>query len=198
VPGQMSSAQESFDDPRVEVRGIEPPVSCSRSRRDTTSLHLEKLRRTGRCRTVDVPHMKRSLTLLGAKAWSPGLSPSFALASSPRSPSARPRPRKIGAAPWALTMTPIEKGDAPPGFRLDRAALWRARGVTVSQVARESNPAARFWRPSRAPALRDLRKRSERMGRAHQSSQRWRDTVRELPTCARPLASLEGLAPSAS
>ena len=28
-------------------------------------------------------------------------------------------------------MTPVEKGGAPPGFRLDRAALWRARAVTV-------------------------------------------------------------------
>jgi hypothetical protein len=90
-------------------------------------------------------------------AWSPGLSPSCALASSPRSPSARPRPRKIGPAPWALTMKPVEQGGAPPGLLLDGAALWRACGVTVSQAARESNPAARFWRPSRAPALRDLR-----------------------------------------
>ena len=60
----------------VEVRGIEPPFSRSRTERDTTSLHLEKLRRTGRYRTVDVPHMKRSLTLLGAKAWTLVLSPS--------------------------------------------------------------------------------------------------------------------------
>lgn len=29
-------------------------------------------------------------------------------------------------------MTPVEKGGAPPGFRLDRAALWRACAVTVA------------------------------------------------------------------
>src|SRR5512143_1219934 len=84
-------------------------------------------------------------------------------------------------------MKPVEEGCAPPGWRLDGAALWRACGVTGLQAARESNPAARFWRPSRAPALRDLRRNGLRapviaIVVGHH---------RELPTCARA-ASVSG------
>ena len=56
-----------------------------------------------------------------AKAWSPGLSPSCALASSPRSPSARPRPRKqvareLNSASSDLESKPIPDRDLERGL----------------------------------------------------------------------------------
>ena len=66
--------------------------------------------------------MKQLLTLLGAKAWSPGLSPSCALASSSRSPSARPRPhkqaaRELNSASSDLESKPIPDRDLERGLR---------------------------------------------------------------------------------
>ena len=69
-----------------------------------------RLRRERRDRTDRVLHMKQPSPPgdLLAKAWSPGLSPSCALASSPRSPSARPRPREQDAGESNAVTTTLE------------------------------------------------------------------------------------------
>lgn len=92
-----------------------------------------------------------------------------------------------GAAPWVLTMTPVEKGGAPPGFRLDGAALWRACGVNESeQDAGESNAVTSTLeiepRPSRASYERGLRAPVIATVVGHH---------RELPTCTQA-ASVSG------
>lgn len=88
-------------------------------------------------------------------------------------------------------MKPVEKGGAPPGFRLDGAALWRACGVTVLQAARELNSASSDLESKPIPD-RDLESEGSRvpviaMVVGHHC---------ELPTCARALAIPAGLEPA--
>lgn len=121
MPLRYTPRKRAVHVPRVASEGIGPIHDPHMKRTSPPGELLAMVPRVRALRTT-VGHAKRA----AKKAWSPGLSPGCALASSPRSPSAKPRPRSRS-----------------PGNRTLRTPIW----------SRHRAPARRDLKSPRRPGL---------------------------------------------
>ena len=147
----------------VEVSGFEPPISASRTQRSNqVEPHLESSSHRRELNPRRAAYETAAYPVVGARAWSPGLSPSCAFASFSCSPSTRPRPHSrpsenrtplIGLGnqsdPRSRPMrAPRRICTSGPSVRSRMLCLLSYGGRNFSRRVRESNPRFRFEGPA--------------------------------------------------